>query len=170
MRDCNSTFAKFMLSHTPLSVHTLEFHAQEWWDLSHGTHVLCWHMAFIHSVPPPYAFSGISMTYTLAFAKLLVHPRKRCRNAARKQNKKNNTKNPNTPKIDSNLVFALPFARLPAGRNSHPCSLVCFLWLLVSWEHLNSWILCKPKFIWSHYILIYGHFQDEYAEECFLWW
>lgn len=81
------------------------------------------------------------------FAKPLVHPRKRYRKAVRKQKKQNNTKNPNTPKIDSNLVFALPFARLPAGRNSHPCSLVCFLWLLVSWEHLNSWILCKPIFI-----------------------
>lgn len=97
----------------------------------------------------------------IAFAKHLTSPRKRYRKTVPKANKKA------PPKIDLILMFALPFTNLPAGMNSHPCSVVCFFWLPVSLEHLNSWILCKPTFIWSHCVLIYGHFQDECAKECF---
>lgn len=118
---------------------------------SHGTYVLCWHIPFIQSAPSPYALCGITVQLFIAFAKHLTSPRKRYRKTVSKTNKKRAP-----PKIDLILMFALPFPKLPAGINSHPCSLVCFFWPPVSWEHLNSWILCKPTFIWSHCVLIYA--------------
>lgn len=123
-----------------------------------------WHIVLTHALCLFCSFS-LSAQWDhcalITFAKHLTSQRKRYRKTVQKKPHSPNRLNP---------YVCSPFHQTPAGKNSHPHSLVCFFWLLVPWEHLNSWILCKPIFIWPHYILIYGHFQAECTEECFLWW